>query len=149
MRLQAAKWLANTGLHGPKSRCTASQIGKSARLCASTHLKLLYADFPLGHRLKLGHKAMRMQYICRIPILSAVHAIVKDETLSIRTSSEIKQLVRMAAERERSSVSSMIEILVLDYARQHKLQPDQKQPALSDRRPIVSIKKEKNVDPNN
>jgi len=83
------------------------------------------------------------------PILSAAMSLIKDETLSIRTSSEIKQLVRKAAERERRSVSSMIEILVLDYARQHKLQPDQKQTALSDRRPIVSIKKEKNVDPNN
>lgn len=76
-------------------------------------------------------------------------SLLKDETLSIRTSSEIKQLVRMAAERERRSVSSMIEILVLDYARQHKLELDQNQSALADRRPIVSIKKEKNVDPNN
>ncbi|MBP7824520.1 MAG: hypothetical protein KA011_04815 [Pseudomonas sp.] len=49
-------------------------------------------------------------------------SLLKDETLSIRTSLEIKQLVRMAAERERRSVSSMIEILVLDYARQHNLQ---------------------------
>ena len=30
--------------------------------------------------------------------------------------------MRLAAERERRSVSSMIEILVLDYARQHNLQ---------------------------
>ena len=66
---------------------------------------------------------MRMQYICKISILSVVMSLIKDETLSIRTSSEIKQLVRMAAERERRSVSSMIEILVLDYARQHNLQP--------------------------
>ncbi len=65
---------------------------------------------------------MRMQYICKIPILPVVMSLIKDETLSIRTSSEIKQLVRMAAERERRSVSSMIEILVLDYARQHNLQ---------------------------
>jgi len=65
---------------------------------------------------------MRMQYICKIPILSVAMSLIKDETLSIRTSSEIKQLVRMAAERERRSVSSMIEILVLDYARQHNLQ---------------------------
>ena len=90
-----------------------------------------------------------MQYICKISILSVVMSLIKDETLSIRTSSEIKQLVRMAAERERRSVSSMIEILVLDYARQHKLQPNRKQSALSDRRPAMSIKKEKNVDPNN
>ncbi|WP_206957152.1 hypothetical protein [Trinickia acidisoli] len=49
---------------------------------------------------------------------------VKDETLSIRTSADIKQLLRMAAERERRSVASMIEILVLDYARVHKLKVD-------------------------
>lgn len=45
----------------------------------------------------------------------------KDETLSIRTTIEIKQLLRLAAERERRSVASMVEILVLEYARAHKL----------------------------
>ena len=49
---------------------------------------------------------------------------LKDETLSIRTSAEIKKLLRLAAERERRSVASMIEILVLEYARTHDLQPD-------------------------
>jgi hypothetical protein len=49
---------------------------------------------------------------------------LKDETLSIRTSAEIKQLLRLAAERERRSVASMIEILVLEYARTHELRPD-------------------------
>lgn len=63
-----------------------------------------------------------MQYICVTTILCIAMSLLKDETLSIRTSLEIKQLVRMAAERERRSVSSMIEILVLDYARQHNLQ---------------------------
>ncbi|MGN6830721.1 hypothetical protein [Paucibacter sp. M5-1] len=48
---------------------------------------------------------------------------LKDETLSIRTSSEIKQLLRMAADSERRSVASMIEILVLEYARAHALVP--------------------------
>lgn len=46
---------------------------------------------------------------------------LKDETLSIRTSSEIKELLRMAAEGERRSVASMVEILVLEYARAHDL----------------------------
>jgi hypothetical protein len=49
---------------------------------------------------------------------------LKDETVSIRTSADIKQLLRVAAERERRSVASMIEILVLDYARAHNLKPD-------------------------
>jgi hypothetical protein len=47
---------------------------------------------------------------------------VKDVTLSIRTSSEIRQLLRLAAEREHRSSASMIEVLVLEYAREHKLQ---------------------------
>ncbi|MDU9391854.1 hypothetical protein [Pseudomonas sp. zfem002] len=46
---------------------------------------------------------------------------LKDETLSIRTSAEIKGLLRLAAERERRSVASMVEILVLEYARNHEL----------------------------
>lgn len=50
----------------------------------------------------------------------------KDETLSIRTSAEIKQLLRLAAERERRSVASMIEILVLEHARAHDLKLSQK-----------------------
>jgi uncharacterized protein (DUF1778 family) len=49
---------------------------------------------------------------------------LKDETLSIRTSTEIKQLLRLAAERERRSVASMVEILVLEYARSHELRLD-------------------------
>lgn len=46
---------------------------------------------------------------------------LKDETLSIRTSADIKQLLRMAAERERRSVASMIEVLILEYADTHDL----------------------------
>jgi hypothetical protein len=49
---------------------------------------------------------------------------LKDETLSIRTSTEIKQLLRLAAERERRSVASMVEILVLEYARSHEFRVD-------------------------
>lgn len=49
---------------------------------------------------------------------------LKDETLSIRTSAAIKQLLRSAAERERRSVASMIEILVLEYARVNDLKVD-------------------------
>lgn len=45
----------------------------------------------------------------------------KDETLSIRTSTEVKQLLRLAAEREHRSVASMMEVLILEYARQHRL----------------------------
>lgn len=56
---------------------------------------------------------------------------LKAETLSIRTTDEIKQLLRLAAERERRSVASMVEILVLDYAGQHGLQTEAPQPVPS------------------
>lgn len=46
---------------------------------------------------------------------------LKDETLSIRTSAEIKQLLRLAAEREHRSAASMLEVLILEYAQQHQL----------------------------
>lgn len=46
---------------------------------------------------------------------------LKDETLSIRTSAEVKALLKMAAEREHRSAASMVEVLVLAYAKQHKL----------------------------
>lgn len=42
----------------------------------------------------------------------------KCETLSIRTTAEIKDLIRQAAEREHRSVASMMEILVLSHAEQ-------------------------------
>ncbi|WP_299454276.1 DUF1778 domain-containing protein [uncultured Pigmentiphaga sp.] len=47
---------------------------------------------------------------------------LKVETLSIRTSPNIKQLLRAAAEREHRSVASMVEVLVIEYARKHGLQ---------------------------
>jgi uncharacterized protein (DUF1778 family) len=46
---------------------------------------------------------------------------LKDETLSIRTSSEVKELLRMAAENERRSIASMVEVLILKYAKEHNL----------------------------
>lgn len=45
----------------------------------------------------------------------------KDETLSIRTTAEVKGLLRLAALRERRSVASMVEVLVLAYASEHDL----------------------------
>ena len=45
----------------------------------------------------------------------------KNEVLTIRTTADVKALLKLAAERERRSASSMIEVLVLDYARSHRL----------------------------
>ena len=47
----------------------------------------------------------------------------KNETLTIRTTAEIKNLLRQAAEREHRSLASMIEVLVRDYSKKAKLQP--------------------------
>ena len=42
----------------------------------------------------------------------------KSETLSIRTTAEIKDLIRQAADREHRSVASMLEVLVMAHADQ-------------------------------
>jgi len=47
---------------------------------------------------------------------------LKTETLSIRTSPDIKQLLKLAAAREHRSVASMVEVLVLAYAQEHGLE---------------------------
>ncbi len=44
-----------------------------------------------------------------------------DETLSIRTAGNVKQLLKLAAEREHRSVASMVEVLVLTYAQEDGL----------------------------
>ncbi len=48
----------------------------------------------------------------------------KDKTLSIRTTDEVKSLLRLAAVRERRSVASMVEVLVLAYASEHNLKAE-------------------------
>ena len=49
----------------------------------------------------------------------------KNETLTLRTTTEIKSLLRQAAEREHRSLASMVEVLVLAYASGHRLKPDE------------------------
>lgn len=48
-------------------------------------------------------------------------ARIKNEVLTIRTTAEVKALLKLAAERERRSAASMVEVLVLDYAKSHDL----------------------------
>lgn len=43
----------------------------------------------------------------------------RTETLNLRVTSELKELVRMAAEREHRSISNLIEVLVRDYCTKH------------------------------
>jgi len=49
----------------------------------------------------------------------------KNETLSIRTSANIKQLLRLAAEMEHRSIASMMEVLILTYAQNHGLRTEE------------------------
>ena len=53
---------------------------------------------------------------------------LRAETLSIRIPDEIKQLLRLATDRERRPDASMTEILVPEYAWQHDLQAQTPQP---------------------
>lgn len=46
-------------------------------------------------------------------------ARTKNEVLTIRTTAEVKALLKLAAERERRSAASMVEVLVLSYAEAH------------------------------
>jgi hypothetical protein len=43
----------------------------------------------------------------------------KNEVLTIRTTAEIKALLKLAAERERRSAASMVEVLVLDHCKRN------------------------------
>lgn len=80
---------------------------------------LLWAVRPFGGRSNLGQ---RRPYICNTSdSADATMSRQKTETLSIRTSTEIKELIRLAAEKEHRSVASMIEVLVLAYARKNHL----------------------------
>jgi uncharacterized protein (DUF1778 family) len=49
-------------------------------------------------------------------------ARTKNEVLTIRTTAEVKSLLKLAAEREHRSAASMFEVLVLEYAETHGLQ---------------------------
>jgi len=61
------------------------------------------------------------QYICSTVEEAAAMARAKSVTLTIRTTPEIKELLRLAAEREHRSVASMVEVLVLQCAGQANL----------------------------
>ncbi len=63
--------------------------------------------------------------------MAAPLARTKNEVLTIRTTAEVKALLKLAAERERRSAASMVEVLVLDYAKLHGLavpEPDRPAP---------------------
>lgn len=45
----------------------------------------------------------------------------KSEAINLRMTPELKELLRLAAERERRTLSNMLEVLILDYCNQHGL----------------------------
>jgi len=45
----------------------------------------------------------------------------KSEAINLRMTPELKELLRLAAERERRTLSNMLEVLILDYCHQHGL----------------------------
>jgi uncharacterized protein (DUF1778 family) len=45
----------------------------------------------------------------------------KNETLNLRVSSEMKELVRMAAERDRRTISNFLEVLVREHCKLHQI----------------------------
>lgn len=47
----------------------------------------------------------------------------KTDTLSLRIEPSVKEAIRTAADRERRSVASMIEIMALEYCRAHDMPP--------------------------
>ena len=59
----------------------------------------------------------------------------KNEVLTIRTTAEIKGLLRLAAEREHRSAASMVDVLVLAYAKAHglRLAPPEENPGAGSR----------------
>ena len=62
----------------------------------------------------------RRQYIRSTEQDMMAMARAKSETLTLRTTPEIKELLRQAAEREHRSIASMVEILILQYAKAAK-----------------------------
>ena len=48
----------------------------------------------------------------------------KDETITIRTTHEVKELLRLAAQKEHRSIASMLEVLILSHAEKTELSND-------------------------
>lgn len=48
----------------------------------------------------------------------------RTETLNLRVTSELKELVRLAADREHRSISNLIEVLVRDYCAKNDVKVD-------------------------
>lgn len=54
----------------------------------------------------------------------------RTDTLNLRVTPELKELVRLAAEREYRTISSLLEVLVRDYCTKHGVKTDAGEPAV-------------------
>lgn len=52
----------------------------------------------------------------------------KTETLNLRVSPELKELIRLAADREHRTLANFIEVLVRKHCDEHRIQVELKQP---------------------
>lgn len=46
----------------------------------------------------------------------------KSQAVNLRMTPEIKQMLRLAADRERRTISNMVEVLILAYCQQHEIE---------------------------
>lgn len=111
-------------------RSVLSQFVENLQAAAAVSITTLILDLVGGNSSSPGSGFFESLLMARRSTFAAqksqdlVMKRSKDETLSIRTSSDIKQLLRIAAERERRSIASMIEVLILKYAQEQGLQAE-------------------------
>ncbi|MDH6644373.1 uncharacterized protein (DUF1778 family) [Ralstonia sp. GP73] len=52
----------------------------------------------------------------------------KSDTLNLRVTPQLKELIRLAAEKERRTIANFIEVLVMEYCGEHGIDVPAKQP---------------------
>ena len=61
----------------------------------------------------------------------------KTATLTLRVDPQVKELLTTAADADRRSLSNMLEVIVLEYCKQHGITADERQLAA---KPIIAAK---------
>lgn len=51
---------------------------------------------------------------------------LKTETLNLRVTPEVKELVRLAAEKQHRTISNFVEVLVREHCERHRVAVDEK-----------------------
>lgn len=63
----------------------------------------------------------------------------KTETLSFRMAPDLKEALRLAAEREHRSIANMVEVMILDYCERTGIQIKRESRTFRTRRPARAI----------